>query len=81
MAPYQGRIIDNSTFDQTAVLYAVRGGEGLYWDRIRGGYCRAEDNGDNQWIEGKSTNHSYLRLKKDPEEMATLIESIMLGTF
>ncbi len=81
MQPYQGRIVDNSTFDQTAVLYAVRGGEGLYWDRIRGGYCRAEDNGDNQWVEGGQSNHSYLRLKEDPEKMATLIESIMLGTF
>ncbi len=79
--PYQGRIIDNASFDQTAVLYAVRGGVGLYWDQIRGGYCRVEDNGDNQWVEGGNTNHSYLRLKEDPEKMAALIESIMLGTF
>jgi hypothetical protein len=81
MQPYQGRIIDNSTFDQTAVLYAVRGGVGDYWDKIAGGYCEVQDNGDNRWVEGKITNQSYLKLKKDPETMAHLIESIMLNKF
>jgi hypothetical protein len=81
MQPYQGRIIDNSTFDQTAVLYAVRGGVGDYWDKIVGGYCEAQDNGDNKWVEGDITNHSYLKLKEEPETMAHLIESIMLGEF
>jgi hypothetical protein len=81
MQPYQGRIVDNSTFDQTAVLYAVRGGVGEYWDKIEGGFCEVQDNGDNRWVEGKKTNHSYLKLKEDPERMACLIESIMLGEF
>jgi len=81
MQPYQGRIIDNSTFDQTAVLYAVRGGVGSYWDKIADGYCEVQDNGDNRWVEGKVTNHSYLKLKEKPETMAHLIESIMLNKF
>jgi len=81
MQPYQGRIVDNSTFDQTAVLYAVRGGVGTYWDKIENGFCEAQDNGDNRWVKGKKTNHSYLKLKEDPEKMAALIESIMLGKF
>jgi len=81
MQPYQGRIIDNSTFDQTAVLYAVRGGAGKYWDKIDGGYCEVRENGDNRWVEGKVTNHSYLKLKEEPEAMAHLIESVMLGEF
>jgi inosine-uridine nucleoside N-ribohydrolase len=79
MQPYQGRIVDNSTFDQTAVLYAVRCGVGVYWDKIEGGHCQVQDNGDNQWVEGEKTNHSYLKLKEDPEKMGHLIESIMLG--
>ena len=79
--PYQGRIIDNSTFDQTAVLYAVRGGVGKYWNKIKGGYCQVRDNGDNRWVKGKPTNHSYLKLKEKPETMALLIESLMLGNF
>lgn len=78
---YKGKILDNSTFDQTAVLYAVRGGVGSYWDRIEGGYCLADDQGGNTWIEKKESNHSYLKLRMDPEEMATLIESIMLDQF
>jgi len=78
---YQGKILDNSTFDQTAVLFAVRQGVGSYWDRIEGGYCLADDHGGNTWVEKKASNHSYLKLTMDPEEMANLIESIMLNQF
>ena len=77
-ANFKGRILDNSTFDQTAVLYAVKNGVGTYWDKIEGGYCKADDTGGNIWVEGKLSNHSYLKLKVDPEEMATRIESLML---
>lgn len=81
MQPYQGKIIDNSSFDQTAVLYAVRGGNGEYWNLVQNGYCEADSSGNNRWIEGKAQNHSYLVLKEDPEKMASLIESIMLNDF
>ncbi|MBN1764537.1 MAG: nucleoside hydrolase [Sedimentisphaerales bacterium] len=81
MPPYEGRLVDNSTFDQTAVLYAVRGGVGRYWDKIEGGYCQVDDNGDNRWVEGAVTNHAYLKLIEEPEVMAQLIESIMLNKF
>jgi inosine-uridine nucleoside N-ribohydrolase len=78
---YQGRILDNSSYDQTAVLYAVRKGEGLYWDKVEGGYCDPDNNGGNTWVEGPVSNQSYLKLKMKPEEMAELIESIMLDEF
>jgi hypothetical protein len=78
---YQGEILDNSSFDQTAILYAVRKGEGVYWDKIEGGYCDPDDNGGNKWVSGDTTNHSYLKLKMDPEKMAGIIESIMLNNF
>jgi inosine-uridine nucleoside N-ribohydrolase len=78
---YKGKILNNSTFDQTAVLYAVRGGEGIYWDKVSNGYCVAEENGDNYWKEGKKYKHSYLVLKKDGKEMARLIEDMMLNRF
>jgi hypothetical protein len=78
---YQGEILDNSSFDQTAILYAVRKGEDVYWDKIEGGYCDPDDNGGNKWVPGDTTNHSYLKLKMDPEKMAGLIESIMLNDF
>jgi inosine-uridine nucleoside N-ribohydrolase len=78
---YKGKILNNSTYDQTAVLYAVRGGEGNYWDVIDNGFCVAEENGDNYWKEGDRFNHSYLVLKSNAEEMARLIEGMMLNEF
>ncbi|TVR51655.1 MAG: hypothetical protein EA425_06640 [Puniceicoccaceae bacterium] len=78
---YRGRILDNASYDQTAVLYAVRGGVGKYWDRVEGGRCVAEENGDNHWVEGEVTNHSYLVLRESPAAMAALITAIMLDEF
>jgi hypothetical protein len=76
-----GKIIDNSTFDQTAVLYAVRGGVGKYWDRVKGGKCVPDDVGGNTWIKKRRSKHSYLKLKMDSEELAKELEAMMLGTF
>ena len=76
-----GNIIDNSTFDQTAVLYAVRGGVGTYWERVEDGKCVPDEKGGNTWVNSKRSKHSYLKLIKDTEEMALLIEALMLGDF
>lgn len=78
---YKGKILDNSTYDQTAVLYAVRGGVGEFWERIEGGYCMPDETGGNRWIKGEVSNHSYLKLLVDPEEIEELIEAIMLNDF
>jgi inosine-uridine nucleoside N-ribohydrolase len=75
---FQGNILDNSSFDQTAVLYAVRGGIGRYWEKGNTGYCEIDSNGDNRWINGPGSNQSYLVLKEKPAEIAKLIELIML---
>jgi inosine-uridine nucleoside N-ribohydrolase len=78
---YKGKILNNATYDQTAVLYAVHGGLGKYWEKVDNGYCVAKENGDNYWVEGDKYDHAYLVLKKDPEEMARLIEAMMLNEF
>lgn len=78
---YKGKILDNSSFDQTAVLYAVRKGIGNYWDKIENGICVPDDIGGNKWIKSTNSNHSYLKLKMEKEKIAKLIESIMLGDF
>jgi hypothetical protein len=78
MDRFEGRILDNNSYDQTAVLYAVRGGIGVYWDKVEGGYCVTDERGKNHWVEGEPTNQSYLVLKKDPEVMADIIYSIKL---
>jgi len=76
---YNGAIQDNATFDQTAVLYAVRGGLGQYWEKVVGGSNKIDEKGNNRWVKGPETNHSYLRLIADPEKMARLIENLMLA--
>lgn len=76
----EGRITPNASYDQTAVLYAVRDGVGEYWDKVEKGYCVADDNGGNIWVKtDEPTNHAYLVLKKSPEEMAQIIYSLKLG--
>ena len=79
-ANFKGRILDNSTYDQTAVLYAVRKGLATYWDKVSG-YCVPDEKGGNKWINDSKGSHAYLKLKVKPEEMATLIESFMLNKF
>jgi inosine-uridine nucleoside N-ribohydrolase len=78
---FKGKILDNATYDQTAVLYAVRNGLGTYWDKSGNGYCEPDANGGNKWANDSHGNQAYLKLKMDPEEMALLIESIMLNKF
>jgi len=76
---FKGEILDNSTFDQTAVLYAVRDGSGLLWDKVSNGICVPDEKGGNTWKESQVSTHSYLQMIKDPEHLAGLIEQIMLG--
>ncbi len=78
---FKGAILDNSTFDQTAVLYAVRNGIGTYWDKVSDGVCVADEKGGNTWKQAENSNHSYLKLTMDQEEIATVIEKMMLGEF
>jgi len=78
---FKGEILDNASFDQTAVLYAVKGGLGKWWEKVDDGQCIPDNNGGNTWKTGKKADHSYLKLTIDPEEMATLIEAIMLNNF
>lgn len=77
---FRGEILDNATYDQTAILYAVRKGIGLYWDRVRG-ICVPDEHGGNEWISDNNAINSYLKLKIDREALEKLIESMMLGKF
>jgi inosine-uridine nucleoside N-ribohydrolase len=77
---YKGKILDNASYDQTAVLYAVKGGLDKWWVKIEKGYNKIGHEGENEWIEaGKGkVDHSYLKLTAKPEKMAEIIESLML---
>lgn len=76
---FAGKILDNASYDQTAVLYSVHGGIGEYWNKVEDGYCVAEENGDNYWQTGDRYNHAYLVLKETPKELEQLIEHLMLA--
>ena len=78
---FEGKIYDNATFDQTAVLYAVRDGIGKYWNRIGQGFCEADSLGGNRWIPMNNSNHSYLELIMPRESMEEELEAFMLGEF
>ncbi len=78
---FKGKILNNSTFDQTAVLYAVNGGVDVLWEKVTGGFCEADDKGGNRWVKRENSNHSYLKLLETPKFMGLLIEAIMLNKF
>lgn len=78
---YEGKIYDNATYDQTAVLYAVRNGVGDYWTRVEDGYCVADSVGGNTWQKAGQSNHAYLKLIRENEDMATVIENFMINNF
>ena len=77
---FEGRIYDNSTYDQTAVLYAVRSGIGNYWHRVEG-RCLPDDTGGNSWKSVVNPRHSYLVLDWEKEEFEEEVERFMLGKF
>jgi len=80
----EGKITPNSTYDQTAVLYAVRNGLGKYWTKEENGYCLPDKKGGNVWVEVSQdveTKHAYLVLKKDPKKMEEIITNLMIGDF
>ena len=76
---FKGEILDNSSYDQTAVLYAVRNGLGTYWTNVSGGTCVADSSGGNTWVPDRDSGHSYLVLKEDKEKMAARLEALMIG--
>ena len=78
---FKGEIYDNATFDQTAVLYAIRNGIGKYWHKVENGLCVADSLGGNSWIPKSDSNHSYLVLDMDKQEIELELEAFMLGDF
>jgi inosine-uridine nucleoside N-ribohydrolase len=64
-----------ASWDQTAVLYAVRG-EGDYWE-LRHGWCEVDDAGRTHWQDDSTGPHAYLVQRMPPAAMAEVIEDLM----
>jgi inosine-uridine nucleoside N-ribohydrolase len=72
---------NGQSWDQTAVLYAVRGHRGglaNVWDVEAKGHNHANRNGTNEWRAAPDRDHSYLIEKMPPADVAALIEKLML---
>ena len=71
----------HKSWDQTAVLYAVRGTRGglkEVWGLHRGGHCHVLPDGSNAWRPAPDKPHAYLVRKMPPAKVAALIEELML---
>jgi inosine-uridine nucleoside N-ribohydrolase len=68
------------SWDETAVLYAVRGPQD-YWDLSAPGFCLMHARvpfGYNQWIPAEDGPDRCLVAKKPPAEMSKIIEDLMI---
>ena len=78
---YNG-LTNRASWDQTAVLYAVRGLEGglrHVWDlRTQGSVQYDEKTAYVQWRDEPQRNHAHLVEKMPPAEVARMIEELML---
>jgi len=67
----------HSSYDQTAVLYAVRGLKD-YWTARSSGYNYIYEDGSNEWRQEQDRDHSYLIESMPREGLAKIIEDLMV---
>ena len=65
------------SWDQGAVLSAVRGEEPELWEIVGGGRVIVDDDGNTTWKEDANSRHAYVKIKGDPAKLAAVIESLM----
>lgn len=73
----------HNSYDQTAALYAARGLDGglsHLWDLQTTGHCTVDDKGVNTWhpTPAPGKDHAYLIQKAPQQEVATIIEALMM---
>ena len=72
---------DRESWDQTAVLYAVRGLNGQLkdvWDVVTTGSNHVNPDGSNIWQELPDNQHAFLARKMKPDRVARIIEDLMI---
>ncbi|KAA9134044.1 hypothetical protein F3N42_00390 [Marinihelvus fidelis] len=75
---FTGQILDNASYDQTAVLFAVLGGEGEWWSLSQPGTVLADDEGGNRWQPDPQGRHRYLVAETAPDNIAAVIREWMM---
>lgn len=76
-ADYEGEILDNASYDQTAVLYAAIGGDGVHWTLSEPGTLVSDAEGIATWSERPTGNHRYLILTDRNEYTEEIILDAM----
>ena len=71
------RFRGRSSWDQTAVLYALRDG-GEYWSVHTEGYNHIFSDGSNEWRPSPDKDHGYLVKKMKLGELAGIIDRLMI---
>lgn len=69
---------NRQSWDQTAMLYAIRGIQD-YWVLESTGYNHIDETGKNEWHQDRDKDHSYLILKKPATEVGKIIEDLMVA--
>jgi len=77
--PCPGTLQGSPSYDQTAVLYAVRGARN-YWELSEKGLNVVEEDGTNKWVSNPQKQQTYLVEKMSPKKMEEVIESLMIRT-
>ena len=82
-AVYSGIGKNNASWDQTAVLYAIRG-IGSYWTLGTNGYCDIKNTGYTDWLYTIDKNQSVIKWKSQEQsvtavkELGVIIEDLMV---
>ena len=74
---YRGDILDNSSFDQTAVMYAAINGVDKYWTLSAPGTLSVDEAGIGTWTEDAMGQHQFLILNDDTELTISVIAEAM----
>jgi inosine-uridine preferring nucleoside hydrolase len=74
---FKDGIKPHNSFDHTSVQYAIQGA-GELWSVESAGHLHVELDGSNEWRKAPNKTHSYLKLRTTAEEVAGVIEDLML---
>jgi inosine-uridine nucleoside N-ribohydrolase len=69
-----------ASWDQASVLYAVTNSND-YWDLQKEGQVVVSEDGSNKWHSGENDHQAYLVEKMDPNEVAKIIDALMIGIY
>ena len=80
---YDGKAQNRWSWDQTAVILAVRGlggenGFPQYWKSVNKGHNKMNSNGSNKWQNLPDADHEYIVRKMSNSQMSGVIEELML---